>query len=238
MSSGFFAFFAHTGMLAALESAGLSPIGFSGSSAGALVGGLSAAGLSAQELQESLSALRREEFWDPGLGAGLLRGDRFQRKLESLLPVTTFEECPNSVKLSVYNIGRRQTDVLETGSLISAIHASCALPLLFHPVRRAGQLLSDGGIADRPGLAGMKSGERVLYHHIASRSPWRKKGSVGLQIPQRPDMVSLSIEGLPRVNPFHLDRGVTAMREARLATERALSMPVLDGLVSTTSANR
>lgn len=233
MSSGFFAFFAHTGMLSALESAGLRPVGFSGSSAGALVGGLSAAGLTGEELEESLSALRREEFWDPGFGAGLLRGELFQQKLKSLLPVSTFEECPTPVKLSVFNIGKGRTEILDSGSLISAIHASCALPLLFQPVRRAGQYLSDGGIADRPGLAGMKSGQRVLYHHISSRSAWRRKGSAALGIPRRPDMVSLSIGGLTRANPFHLDRGVSAMREARLATERALSMPVQDALVST-----
>ena len=45
LSSGFFGFFAHTGVLAALLDAGLVPARVSGSSAGALVGGLWAAGL-------------------------------------------------------------------------------------------------------------------------------------------------------------------------------------------------
>ncbi len=233
MSSGFFAFFAHTGMLCALESAGLHPVGYSGSSAGALVGGLAAAGLSGNDLEESLASLRREEFWDPGLGAGLLRGELFQRKLETLLPVSDFADCPKNVKLSAFNLLKRKTEVLTTGSLASAIHASCALPVLFQPVRRRGQLLSDGGIADRPGLAGMNSDERVLYHHISSRSAWRRRGSASLKIPKRHNMVSLSIQGLARANPFHLERGVSAMREARLTTERALAMPICDELVAT-----
>ncbi|MBL4635175.1 MAG: patatin-like phospholipase family protein [Kofleriaceae bacterium] len=237
MSSGFFAFFAHTGMLCALESAGLHPIGYSGSSAGALVGGLAAAGLSGDDLEESLASLRREEFWDPGLGAGLLRGELFRRKLETLLPVSEFVDCPRSVKLSVYNLLKRRTEVLTTGSLASAIHASCALPVLFQPVRRRGRLLSDGGIADRPGLAGMNSDERVLYHHISSRSAWRRRGSTSLKIPKRHNMVSLSIQGLTRANPFHLERGVLAMRQARLATERALAMPICDELVETNAAS-
>ena len=45
MSSGFFSFFAHTGMLGSLTTAGHVPRAVAGSSAGALVGGAWAAGL-------------------------------------------------------------------------------------------------------------------------------------------------------------------------------------------------
>ena len=43
-SAGFFGFFAHAGLLAALEQTGLSPRRVAGASAGALAGGLWAAG--------------------------------------------------------------------------------------------------------------------------------------------------------------------------------------------------
>ena len=71
MSSGFFAFFAHTGMLAALRARGLAPAHVAGASAGALVGGAWAAGLEPQELAAELTALRRADFWDPAPGLGL-----------------------------------------------------------------------------------------------------------------------------------------------------------------------
>src|SRR5262245_4716936 len=45
MSSGFFAFYAHTGMLSALVARGLAPVHVAGSSAGALVAGAWAAGV-------------------------------------------------------------------------------------------------------------------------------------------------------------------------------------------------
>ena len=51
MSSGFFGFFAHTGMLAALEEAGVLPAEVAGSSAGALVAGLWASGIDAPALE-------------------------------------------------------------------------------------------------------------------------------------------------------------------------------------------
>ena len=50
LSAGFFGFFAHTGVLASLEEVGLVPERIVGARAGALAGGLWAAGLSAAEL--------------------------------------------------------------------------------------------------------------------------------------------------------------------------------------------
>lgn len=232
MSSGFFSFFAHAGMLSALESEGLAPSSLSGSSAGALIAGLSGAGLSSDAMRETLSSLKREDFWDPKPGLGILGGRLFRETLDALLPVSTFAECRLPVRISVYDLGKRQTQVLEDGDLASAIHASCALPVLFHPVRRQGRLLSDGGIADRPGLLGTESDPRIFYHHIASRSPWRRPGSAALRIPRRDSMVSLRIEKLPRANPFHLERGVQAMQEAQEATRRALQEPIVEGVVT------
>ena len=44
-------------------------------------------------------------------------------------------------------------------------------------------------------------------------------------------MVTLVIDGLPAANPFRLDAGRRALAEARAATERALAMPIVDGVV-------
>jgi len=57
LSSGFFGFFAHAGFLSALEEEGLQPRAAWGSSAGALVGGAWAAGLSADEFSRVLFGL-------------------------------------------------------------------------------------------------------------------------------------------------------------------------------------
>ncbi|HLL21624.1 MAG TPA: patatin-like phospholipase family protein, partial [Kofleriaceae bacterium] len=94
MSSGFFSFFAHTGMLSALVARGLAPAHVAGSSAGALVGGAYAAGLAPDELARVLGSLERAQFWDPTVGAGLLAGKKFDRLLREILPVARFEELP------------------------------------------------------------------------------------------------------------------------------------------------
>ena len=223
MSSGFFGFFAHAGMLSVLEEAGLRPSRVTGSSAGALVGATWASGVDAQGLADELLGLERRDFWDPGFGVGLLRGRLFHERLERLLRAKSFEACRVPVAVSVFDIRTRTTHVIERGSLNVAVRASCAVPVLFHPVMIDGRPYFDGGILDRPGLFGMPAGEeRVLFHHLTSRSPWRTK----LELPRREGMITLAIEDLPRSGPFKLDAGRRAFHVAREATLRALDRTI------------
>jgi len=226
LSSGFFGFFAHAGVVSVLEEEGIRPARIVGSSAGALIGGLWAAGVPAGRIREELLALRREDFWDLGAGLGLLRGRMFRTLLERVLPVATFESCPVPLALSVYDLLARRTDVLHRGGLAAAIHASCALPVLFHPVRLEGRLYADGGIADRPGLVGVGPDERVLHHHLTARSPWRRRNSPALKPPERPGLQCIALPPLPRVGPFRLERGRAAMELAAAGARDALARPV------------
>ena len=150
LSSGFFGFFAHAGVLGALEQVGLRPAAVAGSSAGALSGGLWAAGVDAAEMQAELAALKRADFWDPAPGLGLLRGRLFRRRLEALLPVAAFDDCRVPLVVSVFDVLSRKTAVLQRGDLASAIHASCAVPVMFQPCWREGRPLLDG-VADSSG---------------------------------------------------------------------------------------
>jgi NTE family protein len=226
MSSGFFGFFAHAGVMSVLEEEQLLPARVAGSSAGALVGGLWAAGVSPRTICTQLVELRREHFWDVRPGFGLLRGELFRERLESLLHGRTFEECRVPLAISAFDLGARRTAVLSSGAVAPALHASCALPLMFQPVRIGQRFYLDGGILDRPGLHGVEYSERVLHHHLVSRSPWRRPSSPALRKPERPNLKSVAIEALPRVNPFRLERGVEAMRGAAEGMRAALSRPV------------
>ncbi len=228
MSSGFFSFYAHTGFLAALEDAGIVPARVSGSSAGALVGAAWAAGVDAPVLAAALERLERRDFWDPGLGPGLLRGRLLRERIEDILPTDSFDRCRVPAAVSAFDLRSRRTRVLASGRVGPAICASCAVPFLFQPVRIDGRSYFDGGILDRPGLAGMPpSIPRVLHHHIASRSPWR----MSVEPPSRQGMLTFVIEGLPRSGPFRLEEGRRAFRVAREATRRALNQPVRDGIL-------
>src|SRR5262249_53048120 len=151
----------------------LLPARLAGSSAGALVAGAWAAGVDALCMRDALLALRRGDFWDPAPGIGLLRGARFRARLDALLPAPTFEACRVRLRVWVLDVWSMKTRVLSAGPLAPAIQASCSVPLLFQPTWVDGRPLVDGGVRDRPGLAGVAEDEHVFYHHLTSRSPWR-----------------------------------------------------------------
>lgn len=227
LSSGFFSFFAHTGLLSVLEEEGLLPQRITGASAGALSGGLWASGVSAQTLAKFLFELQKNDFWDPSIGLGLLKGRLFRQIMRDISPVTDVDKTKIPLTVSVFNGLSRKTESLSTGPIDKVIYASCAVPLLFQPIWLDGALYWDGGIKDRPAMSSIKPGERVLYHHILSRSPWRRKNSDALKIPDRPDTQVLAFDDLPRVGPNRLSAGKLAFDVARERTRHALAKSVL-----------
>ena len=222
LCAGFFGFYAHAGFVAALEEAGLSPARLSGASAGALVAGFWASGMSAPQMQRRLSELRRPDFWDPGTGAGLLRGQKFQALLRQILPVSTFEQCRAPLGVSVFDVGARRGFVQRRGDLAVSLHASSAFPGLFQPVRIGSRLCLDGAIADRTGLGAMPTGGRVLYLHLPTRSRIRRHFARWRTWPSRAGMATVLALGLPSVGPFRLERGPAAFEAARAGLRDAL----------------
>ncbi|NVJ58961.1 MAG: patatin-like phospholipase family protein [Gammaproteobacteria bacterium] len=226
MSSGFFGFFAHAGVLAELLEQGIKPNRITGSSAGALVGATYASGTPIDAILTKLFATSKADFWDPGLGLGLLKGKKFRGILAELVSCQNIEDCPVKLALSVYDGRSRKTEVLSKGNLVDAVYASCAVPFMFQPIWIKRRPLWDGGISDRPGLAGTVLDERVFYHHIASRSPWRSKNSQALQLPERENLAALAIEHLPRSGPNKLNLGKSIYQTARKACKLALDTPM------------
>jgi NTE family protein len=222
LSAGFFGFFAHAGALSALEEAKLLPARVTGSSAGALISGLWAGGVDGRAIEAELLRLKREDFWDPAPGPGLLRGRKFQARVESMLRVRSFAQARVPVSLSVWDVFAASTVVRSEGALAPAICASCAFPGMFQPVWMDGRPYLDGGIADRPGHASLAHAERTLFHHLPSKSPWRRQAPAA---PSRSNMTTVAVDDLPRLGPFRLKRGGEAFAQARKAMQTALDLP-------------
>ena len=102
---------------------------------------------------------------------------------------------------------------------------------MFHPIRIDGRAYVDGGVADRSGLSGVPNHTRVLYHHLSTRSRWRRFVPRYRGFPARSQMIPIITPDLPRVGPFHLERGQAAFSTAYDALKRALDrpLPALDG---------
>ena len=232
LSSGFFGFFAHAGLLAALDDAGLKPAFVSGASAGALAGGLWAAGMAPRDFRDHLLALDKRDFWDPWPGFGLLRGKKFSTLMRRLLPVATFEDCPVPVAVSAFDVVGRRTRVFNSGDLAKAIHASCAVPLMFQPVWLQGRPYLDGGARDWAGIDGMPEHLPVLYHHLPLRMPWLTLPGSLLGLPVRDQLKTVHIHGLARPSPNDLSPGAEAFEQARVGMAQLLAGPAIDDVLT------
>ncbi len=247
LSAGFFGFYAHAGVILALEESGIRPSRVVGSSAGAIAGGVWAAGVSAADLRRVLEEMTVADFWDPtwhdlrpgvslrrwrsgeptsdpGTAFGVLRGRKFDALLARALDgVERIEDCQVEFAAVTHELRRNRTVVHERGPLRAAIRASAALPVLFGPVRIDGRLYADGGISDRPGSSALRPKERTLYHHLPHVSKWpRLSGDELAEQRSTDDRRVLVVEGLPRVHPGALERGPKALARARESTLRAL----------------
>jgi NTE family protein len=167
LSAGYFGFYGHAGFADGLVASGVKPSAWAGTSAGGMIAAFAAAGLTPARVAELLLQQRREHFWDPDYvgiamdamrsgsrSSGLLKGARFAELLRQFLPVPTFEQLSAPLVLVATNLSTQAPELLRTGDLASAVHATCAYPGLFQAVRRDGHLLWDGGIVDKaPALA-------------------------------------------------------------------------------------
>ena len=114
-------------------------------SVGSIVAAGFAAGLSIEQLIQQAESVTWKHLsrWSLSL-QGFNRNDRMADWLESLLPVSTFEELKVPLRVLATDLRTGKPVVLERGPLFPAIRASCAIPGLYVPVEVNGYLLADG----------------------------------------------------------------------------------------------
>lgn len=126
-------------------------------SIGALNGAFIASGMPARLMMQQWTRVRRRDLF--ALNWGLLRRGaaadsiyspkNLRRFLEERLPVRTFEELPIPFIVVTTDVQTGQPYLWETGDLVDAILASCAIPGIFPPVcGPRGRWLIDGALAD------------------------------------------------------------------------------------------
>jgi NTE family protein len=182
--------FAQIGVIEALEARGLDIVAVSGSSSGALVGGIYAAGKLA-EFREQLLRMDRNHFLrllDPGIGlAGLLRGERLVAAMRDVVGNPPIESLPLSFTAIAVDLQRQRVVWLRSGPLWDALRASFAIPGLFTPHEVDGRLLVDGGLlAPLPITATRLSGAHRLVAVDMHSWPDRPPGEPAQPSPPAP----------------------------------------------------
>lgn len=153
---------AHAGAWRALEEAGFRPAGLVGTSIGALVGAALAGGMTWGELaplalavkRENLVRINRRVLWVNGIRAGsVFQGEPLRSYIESVLPVHDWEQLRLPFQLNALDLATGDTHWFGVGartdvSLVEAVYASCALPVLYPPARFPDGWFVDGGAGD------------------------------------------------------------------------------------------
>ncbi|NUP11058.1 MAG: patatin [Polyangiaceae bacterium] len=214
LSAGYFGFFGHAGVVAALEAAGLAPAAWAGTSAGALVAAMGASGMNAGAIAELMGTVKREDFWDPaplslvwntlrGRGAtGLLRGERFRALLERHLPVRDIESCRAPLVIVTSDVTSASPRVHVRGPLAAAVHASCAYPGLFQTVDDEASQLWDGGLVDKAPLVALAERASDLDALLVTYLPSDTKAAATSR-PRRHGYVGGLAQGLAAVRHEH-----------------------------------
>ncbi len=142
---------AHIGVIEWLEASGLRIVSIAGSSMGALIGGIYAAG-KLDVYRDWVVELERMDvlrLLDLSFGRnGLIKGDRVIGVLRELIGERDIEDLPISFTAVATDLDRQREIWLSRGPLFEAIRASIAIPTVFTPVSRDGRTLVDGAVSN------------------------------------------------------------------------------------------
>ncbi|MHC4837370.1 MAG: patatin-like phospholipase family protein [Planctomycetota bacterium] len=141
---------AHIGILQVLAEKGIRVRAISGTSIGAIVGGMYAADRMKPFVDYllKLDARRMLRLLDPVVPrSGLLGGSRVVKKLTDFAGDARIEELPLPYCAVASDLRSGQEILLREGPLVEAIRASFAIPGVFTPVQVGGRWLVDGGVS-------------------------------------------------------------------------------------------
>jgi NTE family protein len=141
---------AHIGVLKALTRAGIVPDVISGTSVGALVGGLHLAGrLDVLEgWSRGLTKFKIASYLDFRVGGGMIGGHRLSAVLREHLGKVTIEALPKPFTCVATDLLTGHEVWLRKGDLVEMLRASFSLPGLFSPVEVDGRWLVDGALVN------------------------------------------------------------------------------------------
>ncbi|MEO8626608.1 MAG: patatin-like phospholipase family protein [Betaproteobacteria bacterium] len=139
--------FAHIGVIKALESQGIQPDIVVGTSAGAVVGALYAAGNSGFELQKIALDLKESMFNDWTLpDRGFFRGASLQEFINKTVHNRPLEKLNRPIGIVATDLQSGEAVVFLRGDTGQAVRASSTFPGVFQPVQIAGREYVDGGL--------------------------------------------------------------------------------------------
>ncbi|MND97460.1 NTE family protein RssA [compost metagenome] len=140
--------YAHIGVIEELEARGYEIACIAGSSMGAVIGGIYAAGKLPvyRRWVETLDYLDVLRLLDVSFSLGAIRGERIFGRIRAFLGEINIEDLPIPYTAVATDLTNQQEIWFQEGCLHQAMRASAAIPSLFTPVVQGSRVLVDGGL--------------------------------------------------------------------------------------------
>jgi NTE family protein len=143
---------AHIGVLKVLEEAEIPIDIITGTSMGAFIGAMYAAGVPVTQLEEvalEIDWLSMAKLLDPIVPtSGLTDGKKLVSFMAELLPARDFKDLHQTFAVTATDINTGEAVIIKQGDLLEALRASLAFPGIFSPVRFGSRFLVDGGLCN------------------------------------------------------------------------------------------
>lgn len=193
LSSGGARGLAHIGAIEVLLENGYRIAAISGSSMGALIGGLYATG-KLQEYKEWVTSLDKLDMLSlidfTITTRGIIKGEKVFDKMKRMgfLPDIAIEELDIPFKAIAVDILNNREVVFESGNLNHAIRASISIPGVFTPTRHRQSLLVDGGVLTPLPLehVARKTDDLLVAIDLNAQIPYEKPNEYRELPPQKP----------------------------------------------------
>lgn len=140
--------FAHLGVLQALEDHGIVPTHVAGSSMGAVLGSVYAAGVSPQQIYNYARQQNYNKLYRPSLQGALFKPVFLEHMLNEMVPHNDFDSLQKKFYVLATNLNTAQGDIFSSGTFKDKVVASASIPFVFHPVTIDSFTYVDGGLVN------------------------------------------------------------------------------------------
>lgn len=152
LGSGGLCGISHIGFLQVLEENNIKIDMISGTSMGAVVGGLYASGMSLKEMEEIALKLNKKDLiainYFKILKESLFDGIKLEKYLDKLVKTKNIEDAKIPFYAQATNLKTGELHTFDKGSFVEAMRASSAVPGIFPPVKKDDTFYVDGGVIE------------------------------------------------------------------------------------------
>jgi NTE family protein len=170
---------AHIGVIRELIKHGFEISSVSGTSMGALVGGIYAAG-KLDEYESWMRSLNKRNVFNlvdfTMSTQGIIKADRVLKEIQKFIPDRQIEELPVRFAAVATDIKNREEVIMTEGSLFEAIRASFSIPLVITPVKKNDTLFVDGGVLNPVPVnrVSRQAGDLLIAVNVNAFIPYQK----------------------------------------------------------------